>query len=192
MDIVRLIIDFSTEIVLSGGIFFGFFLVLIESFIPALPLTVFITLNVNAFGLFSGILISWIATTIGSFLCFLSFSYLEKKIMEKWIHKKLIGEAMKKMGTFQYISFSHLVLLITLPFTPSILINMVGGLTKIPKEKFIIALIIGKAFSTTFWGYIGKNLISSLTDIASLIFIFLTLITAFCISKLIGYKMNIV
>ena len=57
MDIVNTIIDYSTNFMSIGGVPFGFFLVFIESFIPILPLSVFVALNVNAFGFFIGILI---------------------------------------------------------------------------------------------------------------------------------------
>ena len=35
---------------------------------------------------------------------------------------------------------------ITLPFTPSFLINILGGLSGMSKEKFLIAILIGKLF----------------------------------------------
>ena len=191
MDFVRMIIDYSTNFISSGGIPFGFFLVFIECFIPILPLSVFIALNVNAFGLFTGVFMSWIATSLGSYLCYLLFYIFEKKLSKKIISKKLIYGIKKKIDTFKNISFSNLVLLITLPFTPAFLINIVGGLAKIPKDKFLVALVIGKVFSTTFWGYIGKSFLSSLTDVKSLIFIGITLIIAFVISKTVGHKMNL-
>ena len=67
MDFIRYIVDNSTHFVETGGILMGFLLVFIECFIPALPLSVFVALNVNAFGFFLGCFISWIATCTGSF-----------------------------------------------------------------------------------------------------------------------------
>jgi len=58
VNIINYIIDYSTNFISTGGILFGFLLVFIECFIPALPLSVFVALNVNAFGIFIGILIS--------------------------------------------------------------------------------------------------------------------------------------
>ena len=66
MDIVAYIIENSTKYIESGGLLFGFLLVFLECFIPALPLSVFVALNVNAFGFFVGCLISWIATCTGN------------------------------------------------------------------------------------------------------------------------------
>lgn len=191
MDYIDLIVLTGTNLIMSGGLFFGFFLVLLESFIPILPLSVFITLNVNAFGLFLGILISWCATSIGCFFCYLFFSFLEKKYAKKFLHKKTLRKIKKGMNTFQKITFPQLVLLITLPFTPAFVINILGGFSKISKEKFLTALIIGKMFSTTFWGYIGKSLLDSLTDLNSLIYIGIALLIAYGISKIVSLKLKI-
>ena len=88
MNIINYIIENSTEFVSHGGLLVGFFLVFIECFIPALPLSVFIALNVNAFGMFLGVFISWVATFLGSFLCYLLFYYLGGKFHQKVLNKK--------------------------------------------------------------------------------------------------------
>ena len=191
MHVVEYLIENSTNFVESGGIIFGFFLVFLECFIPALPLSVFVTLNINAFGFFIGILISWIATCMGSIICYLIFYFIGSKLTEKFLSKKIIRKINKAVIAFKKIKFTELVLLITLPFTPSFLINIISGLSGMNKEKFILAILIGKVFMITFWGYIGKSLIDSLTDIKSIIFIVIALIVAYIISKIVSRKMNI-
>ena len=89
------------------------------------------------------------------------------------------------------IRFSSLVLLITLPFTPASLINILSGMAGISKKKFLAALLIGKVFSTTFWGYIGKSLIESVTDLTTLIYIGIALLVAYVLSKIVSKRMNI-
>lgn len=191
MHVVEYLIENSTNFIESGGIIFGFFLVFLECFIPALPLSVFVTLNINAFGFFIGILISWIATCIGSIICYLIFYFIGNKLTEKFLSKRIIRKINKAVVSFKKIKFTELVLLITLPFTPSFLINIICGLSGMNKEKFILSIIIGKVFMVTFWGYIGKSLIDSLTDIKSIIFIGIALIIAYIISKIVSRKMNI-
>lgn len=191
MDTIEYVIGHSTNFVSSGGILMGFALVFIECFIPALPLSVFVALNVNAFGFFMGVFISWIATSLGSYICYLFFSYLETKVSQRFLHRKMVQKIKSAIDKFKKIEFTELVLLITLPFTPSSLINILCGLTKMPREKFVCALLIGKCFSIVFWGYIGKSLIESLTDLKSLIYIFITLVLAFAISKVVNRKMRI-
>ena len=175
MDIIQYIIDHSTEFVSNGGIFVGFLLVFIECFIPALPLSVFVALNVNAFGFLFGFLISWSATCLGSYICYRFFTFIEGKMTQKFLNRKTVQRVKKAIDKFQKIKF----------------INILSGLTRVPREKFISALLIGKSFSVVFWGYIGKSLIESLTDIYSIIYIIGTLILAYIISKIVSHRMHI-
>ena len=191
MELVKYIIDNSTQMVESGGILTGFFLVVLECFIPALPLSVFVALNVNAFGFFVGCIISWVATCIGSFICYKFFSFIDKKLPDKFLSKKYVKVIKNRIERFRNIKFSELVLIITLPFTPSYLINILCGLTNMSYKKFVFSLLIGKFFMIFFWGYIGKSFIESLTDIKSFIYIVLALILSYVISKLINKKLKI-
>ena len=191
MDLVNDIINHSTDIIASGGLLAGFFLVFLECFIPALPLCVFVALNINAFGFFIGTLISWIATCLGSFLCYLLFLFLEKKIHYKVLGKKRLSKLKKSIDKFKNIKFSTLVIIISLPFIPSSLVNILCGISRVEKEKYICALLIGKVFCILFWGFIGKSFIESLTDIKSMIYIFITLSIAYIISKIVSKKLNI-
>lgn len=191
MEIINYIVEYSTKFIATGGLPFGFFLVFIECFIPALPLSVFVALNVNAFGIFLGVLISWLATCTGSLLCYLLFSFLEEKIVSKLFKDKSKRVIKRSIDKFKTIGFSELVLIITLPFTPSFLINILSGVAGVSKDKFISALLIGKVFTVIFWGYIGKSFIASLTDLSSIIFIIGALIIAYILSKIVSHKMNI-
>ena len=191
MELINSFVDWSTNFISDGGVLFGFFVVFLESFIPALPLSVFVALNVNAFGFFIGIFISWIATSLGSIICYSLYKLFKEKLVillpkRKYLHK--INSGIEK---FKSIKFTQLVLILTLPFTPSFLINILGGLSGMSKEKFIIAVLIGKLFEIIFWGYIGMSLIDSLGDAKSLIYILSTLIIAYIISKVISKKLNI-
>ena len=58
-------------------------------------------------------------------------------------------------------------------------------------RKFICSLLIGKFFMIIFWGYIGKSFIDSLTDLRSIIYIVLTMLIAYIISKIISKKLEI-
>lgn len=193
-DKLHLINNFVTEctaLLSDGGILFGFLLVLLESFIPALPLGVFVALNINAFGFIIGTLISWLATSLGCFLSYLLFFYLSNSVIYKILKKQTRKKVEKGIKKFEQIPLANLVVMITLPFTPAFLINILAGIARIKKEKFLLAILIGKIFMITFWGYVGKSLIESITDINSIILIALMLLVAYIISKGIGKKMNI-
>mgnify|MGYP003292534581 CR=1 FL=1 len=83
MDHLTNYIEIITQLLQSGGIIIGILLVLSEAIIPMLPLGVFITFNVNAFGLIIGILISWFGTCFGCYLAFLFFRFLSKRFFNK-------------------------------------------------------------------------------------------------------------
>ncbi len=174
----------------TGGPLLGFLIIVLESFIPPLPLGLYVALNCKAFGLIYGIILSWTATIVGCILSYLLFYYLSEKIEKKLKgkKKKQIEEASK---TFHMISFPGLVLLIALPFTPAFLINILAGLTKISRRKFIASLLIGKIFTITFWGYVGKSFIESIADPKAILYLSISLIIAYIISKIVSKKMNI-
>lgn len=191
MDAINNIVVKATDLIATGGPIVGFLLILIESFIPALPLGVFVALNINAFGFFFGILISWIATCIGCFLSYTLFYKLSNKVVYKLLNRKTKRIIEKGIEKFKKIPLQNLVIIITLPFTPAFLINIFAGIAGMKKEKFLIALLIGKAFMIIFWGYIGKSFIESMTDIKAIIFISLTLLASYIISKFVSKKTHI-
>lgn len=185
------LIETCTELIQKGGLLMGFLLIILEAFIPILPLGAFVTLNINAFGTFPGLLISWSASVIGSYIMYLLCYYVSNKIIYKFIKKQTQEKIIKKTTHFQKIKLTSLVLIVTLPFTPSCFINLLAGISNISKEKYLISLIIGKVFNIIFWGYIGMSLIESLTNIKAIIFIVVILIIAYFISKIISKKFKI-
>ncbi len=191
MNTIQMLIDTFTNLILNGGLFAGFFIVFLECFIPALPLSVFVALNVNAFGFFVGVLISWLATCLGGFLCYTIFYQLEDKVLEKIFHKKMAIKIRSKVEKFQKIPFPMFVLLITLPFTPSSFVNILSGVSKMPRKKYILSILIGKLFMILFFGYVGLKLLNNYTDIRTIIFISMGLIVAYVISKIVSKKMDI-
>lgn len=188
MEYLSNIVEYATNIIQHGGVVFGILLILLESIIPALPLGVFITLNINAFGLIMGIIISWLSTCLGCYLSFLLFRLLSSKLFNKLYknakYKKIINR-MKK------IEFSSLVVLIALPFSPAFLINIAAGIVGLSKRKFLIALLTGKVFMVIFWGCVGKSLLESVTDITTLFIIVILILVAYFLSKFISKKLKV-
>lgn len=191
MDLINTIVEYSTEVISNGGILFGMLLIMIESFIPALPLSVFIALNTHTFGLLPGILMSWVSTCIGCYISYLIFYYVSNNIIYKYLSKKTRNKIDKAVDKFQNISLANLTVIITLPFTPAFLINILAGVSRMSKKKYIVALLIGKIFMVSFWGYIGKSFVESMTDISAIIVMSIMIIIAYALSKLIGKNANI-
>lgn len=132
----------------------GIMLPLLEAFMPFLPLFVFVTANATAFGLWWGFFFSWIGAVTGAFFVF----YLVRKFgqgrffgfLQK--HKQV----QKLMNWVDHHGFSPLFLMLCFPFTPSAIVNIVAGLSKISIWKYGLAVIGGKMvmiFTISFVGY---------------------------------------
>lgn len=191
MIIINNLVDYLTKMLSNGGVLYGFLIVILESIIPALPLSVFIALNQQAFGFLWGVLISWLATCIGCYLSYLLFFSLSNNFIYKHLGEKKKKIVKKATTKFQKIPFCNLVVIIALPFTPAFLINIVSGMASLSKKKYLCALLTGKIFMVFFWAYVGKSLIESITDIKTIMMVSFMLVIAYFLSKFISKKANI-
>ena len=164
-------------------------LIVTESMLPIMPLFVFIGLNYIFFGSVIGFILSWFFTIVG---CCISYYIFSDKV-KTWFEKKLTKkETVKKfMGIFDRLTFPQLVVLIAVPFTPAFAVNIVAGLSKVSFKKFLGAILIGKIFLITFWGYIGTSLIDSVKDPIILLKIGIMLLIAYLVSKFISKRYKI-
>lgn len=176
----------TSNIFLSLAIGFG--IVILESVIPILPLSVFIAINVIAFGSVSALLISWIGTTIGCSISFFIFRKLKNKAYNRLYKHLTIINFINKVDT---ISFPSLVCLLAMPFTPAFSINIAAGLSKMKYSKYLKALLCSKIFMVFFWTYIAKTFLESITNIYTIIEIVLLLVGAYIVSKIVDKKFNI-
>ncbi len=191
MEYVDLFVQSCTSIMGQFGIFAGIFLILLESIIPALPLSVFITLNLMTYGHVVGFLLSWVSTILGCSLSFFLFRSVFRDKFERLIRKKDQTEVKKWMRRISNIPLSNLAILIAIPFTPAFFVNIAAGLSKMGYRKFLIALLIGKFIMVYFWGYVGTTLLESLTNVNVLLQITALLILVYLLSKLIEKKLKV-
>ncbi len=174
------------------GYILSCFLILIESIVPALPLSVFITLLFYKFGYLVGFIISYIFTILG---CIMSYKIFNSKIKNKFENyiknkdRKMLNKLVKRINK---IKFNNLCLIIAIPFTPAFLINIAAGLTNMNFKKYVYALMIGKVFLIIFWGFIGTSLINSIKNPINLVYIVIMLIICFIISKLVSKREGLV
>ena len=167
------------------------FLILIESIVPALPLSVFITLLFYKFGVVVGFIISYIFTILG---CIMSYKIFNSKLRYKfddYINKNDMIKLNKIKKRINKIKFNNLCLIIAIPFTPAFLVNIAAGIVNINFKKYLYALMIGKIFLIIFWGFIGTSLINSFKNPINLIYIIIMLIICFIISKLVSKREGI-
>ena len=175
-----------TNFLLSIGIWgyvLSCFLILIESIVPALPLSVFITLLFYKFGPLIGFIISYVFTILG---CIMSYKIFNSKLRYKFdnfINKKDLKKLNKLKSRIKKIKFNNLCLIIAIPFTPAFLVNIAAGLVNMDFKKYLYSLMIGKVFLIIFWGFIGTSLINSFKNPINLVYIIFMLIICFIISK---------
>lgn len=192
-QIIRDILEQLTNFVYSNNIFislfFGMFIVILESIIPILPLALFIAVNTVVFGNVIGFIISWIGTIIG---CSISF-FIFRKGFSKKLYKHLDHSTKVKrlMHSISNLDFTKLVLIIAIPFTPAFSINIGAGLSKMSYKKYLFALIIAKLSIIYFWGFIGTTFIESITDIGVLIKVCIILLIMFILSRIVMKRFNI-
>ena len=192
IDLVNKLVVYLVGIMSHLGPLSGVILIILESILPFLPLSVFIALNGASFGYLFGFFISWISTCIGCVISFYLFRKLFKKKFNKFMLKDERKKVMRIKRKFDNIKLSTLVLIIALPFTPAFAINIAAGLSEMSFRKFFVALLIGKLSIVYFWTYIGKSLIESMMDIKTIIIVVILLFISYVVSKLINKKLKIV
>lgn len=144
----------------SFGLLFAFGLPFIEAFLPFLPFIVFVIVNVNAYGLLIGFLISFSAATLGSFCVFIvARKYGQTRFLQFITKHPAIQRIMEWINRH---GFSPIFILLVMPFTPSSAVNIVAGLSKIRVLPFLLALISGKLikiFAISYVGYDFMNIV---------------------------------
>ena len=185
MDSVALIINDVVNYMISLGPVGGFFLILLESLIPPLPLGIIAGLNMLSFGNVFGFVLSYFAVIVGCSLSFFLFRYLFQDRLTRWFSDKDKVRLQKWMDKLSNIKFTTLVIIFALPITPAFLVNIAGGLSKIPYKKFLMALIVGKPAMLLFYGYTTVSFVENLKNPANMIRIVLIVIITYAISKVI-------
>lgn len=171
------------------GVLFSCLLIIVESILPILPLTVFIAINFLYYGPVIGFIISWVFTIIG---CSLSF-YLCQKGFKNFVDNKIrkYPKANKFLNRVDDLKLNHLILLIAMPFTPAFLVNIAAGISKVKYKKFLVAILIGKIFLVYFWGYVGVSLVQSLKNPFVIIKVIIMLLIAYLIGAIVNKKLKI-
>ncbi|MDC3417244.1 TVP38/TMEM64 family protein [Aquibacillus salsiterrae] len=136
----------------------GIALPFIEAFLSFLPLVVFVMTNAAAYGLLEGFLLSWIGASAGAISVFFIVRKLGDKRFFLWIRKN--KQVKRVTDWFDRHGFGPLFLLMCFPFSPSSIINIVAGLSKISYQQFILAVFLGKSVMIFTISYIGSSIMS--------------------------------
>ncbi|OIK10495.1 hypothetical protein BIV60_20945 [Bacillus sp. MUM 116] len=139
----------------------GILLPMIEAFLPFLPLFLFVMANASAFGLWLGFLLSWLGACIGALLLFSIIRRFGQKRLLSFLPKH--PKVRKLMDWVDRHGFGPLFILLCFPFTPSAVVNIVAGLSKISIFQYMLAVIIGKMVMIFTISFIGYDLHSLIT-----------------------------
>ncbi len=139
----------------------GILLPMLEAFLPFLPLFLFVMANASAFGLWWGFLFSWLGACVGALLLFFIIRRFGQRRLLSFLPKH--PKVRKLMDWVDRHGFGPLFILLCFPFTPSAVVNIVAGLSKISMYQYMLAVFIGKMvmiFTISFVGYDLHSLIT--------------------------------
>jgi len=140
------------------GPLLGIGLPMVEALIPALPLILFVMENAVAFGFWFGFLYSWLGSVLGALIVFSVIRRFGRSRFFSFVNKH--PKVRKAMGWIERKGFAPIFILFCFPFTPSALINVVAGLSRISIRQFVLALALGKLVMILILSYIGHDLTS--------------------------------
>lgn len=144
------------------GPLIGLLLPFIESFLPFLPLFVFVIANTVAYGIWYGFILSWAGTVVGSYVVFL---IIRKYGRNRFLRFLIKNERVQRLiGWVERNGFGPLFILLCFPFTPSALVNLVAGLSNMKKKSYLAVLLAGKFVMIFTIGFIGYDLKALLTQ----------------------------
>ncbi|MCA1027415.1 TVP38/TMEM64 family protein [Cytobacillus kochii] len=166
----------------------GILLPLIEAFLPFLPLFLFVMANANAFGLWGGFLYSWIGSVAGALLVFF--------IIRKYGQARFLSviknhdKVKKLMAWVEKHGFAPLFLLLCFPFTPSAIVNIVAGLSRISIAQYALAVIAGKMVMIFTMSFVGHDIASLITKPTRTAIVILIIAILWYVGKRIEIKLN--
>ncbi len=192
MKIFEFISDFLLPFIDDSAflcIFLNNILIFSEPFLPFLPGSIFISLNFIKYGSILGFLITYIFMICGSFCSFIVMKKLLKNIISQKFFKK--KNFIKFINFMSSINLSYLVLIISLPFTSSFLLNICCGIANMDNKKYLISILIGKLVFIYFWGFVGLCFLESFSNPISILKVLIMIVLSYILSVMIKNKFNI-
>jgi len=166
----------------------GLFLPFLEAFLPFLPLVVIVVANANAFGLFLGFLLSWIGTILGSYVIFLIVrKFGRHPRLQFFTQSKRVKKLIKWVDMN---GLSPLFVLLCFPFTPSVLVNIVAGLSNIRRQFYLVALILGKMIMIFSMSFVGHDITELIRNPIKLVLAAIAIFLLWVFGKAVEVRLN--
>jgi len=134
----------------------GIALPLVEALLPFLPLVVFVFANALAYGMWGGFFYSWIGVCLGALLVFLLSRWFGRRYGDRI--RRRYPKTERFFTWVEHRGFTPIFLLSCFPFTPSVLVNVSAGFSKMPLHTFLTAIMLGKAVMIFILSYLGADL----------------------------------
>lgn len=144
------------------GPIIGFLLPFLEAFLPFLPLVVIVVANASAYGLILGFVLSWLGTVLGSYALFLIVRRFGKHPKLHFLTKR--KQIQRLIHFVDMRGLTPLFILLCFPFTPSVLVNVVAGLSNLKRDYYLIVLLLAKPIMIFSMSYLGSDLRDILTS----------------------------
>lgn len=145
-----------------GGPIVGILLPFIEAFLPFLPLIVIAFANAAAFGLWKGFLFTWLGSVLGTMLVFHLIRKFGRPRLERILSK--YPKIQHGLNWIDRHGFGPVFILLCFPFSPSILINTIGALSRINYFQFFLAVILGKCVMIFILSFIGNDITAMVAE----------------------------
>lgn len=166
----------------------GILLPMLEAFLPFLPLFLFVMANANAFGLWFGFLFSWIGACTGAFLVFLLVRKFGQKRILQFLKRH--PQVQRLMLWVERHGFGPLFILLCFPFTPSAVVNIVAGLSKISTYQYMLAVMTGKLVMIFTISFVGHDIKSLMTQPLRTAVVGLVIFILWYVGKIVEVKIN--
>ena len=151
----------TTEYIQSFGpwaMVFSFCLTVVVNGIGFPPAIIFSAANALIFGIVPGILIAWLAETVGVTISFLLMRFLLRDAAQGVISRHAALRRFDEMSGRQ--GFKAMLLARMIPYFPSALLNAVGALSSMSLMSYVLASLLGKLPSTALEAMIGHDAVT--------------------------------
>lgn len=173
-------IDGTVEFLRSFGVWamiISFIIDILINIVGFLPSVFISTANGVLFGVIPGIIISWLAETIGVILSFFLFRTILRDSAEELIKK---SNMLKKIDDFSGTNgFKMMLFARTLPYFPSGIITALGAISHISAKDYILANLIGKFPSTALEVIVGHDIVNYEQNLSRLTAVVLSVTLAY-------------
>lgn len=142
----------------AWAILVSFLLDVLVNAVGVLPSIFISTGNGLLFGLPLGILISWVAESVGVVISFLLMRYFFRESAEMLIRKSRNLEKLDEMSGENGLQVMAIAR--TLPYFPSGILTALGAVSKMSVKDYVIATFLGKLPSTSLEVIVGHDVVN--------------------------------